>query len=94
MESFNLRLKVERLLGRIIERLIDINYHILEEKCDLLAKDYYNSFEEMAQRNAWLNKIAAELAPRAALRNALAHEYDFNFIDQKQIYASIEMALK
>ena len=44
-----LQLSVERLLERVIGRVIDINYHILKEKHALLPKDYFESFIKMAE---------------------------------------------
>lgn len=91
-ESVDAQLKVERLLEKIIGRLIDINYHILSEVYKTVPKDYYESFILMGEKGEVGRQLAAKLAVSSGLRNVLAHEYDE--IDHKQVYKSISIALK
>ena len=92
LESFEHQYLSERLLEKIIGRMIDINFHILKEKDGFLPKDYYESFMQMAKHQRISFKLADELKYAAGLRNALAHEYDG--IDNAQVYAGIQRILK
>ncbi len=87
-KSFAVRLQVERLLERIIGRVIDVNYHILKEEFNLIPNDYYQSFTLLAERNIFDKRFADRISKSTGLRNALAHEYDE--IDDTQVYASIK----
>ena len=71
--------------------MIDINYHLLSERCGFVPNNYTQSFTELGKRGIVSEKLANELAKSGGLRNALAHEYDE--IDPKKIYESIEMVL-
>ena len=85
------QLAVERLLERIIGRLIDINYHVLKEKYGKLPIDYFDSFLEVAQLGVVKEDLAREVAKSTGLRNILAHEYDE--IDNRKVYQAIKTAL-
>lgn len=87
----NLQLQVERLLERIIGRLIDTNYHILKERYDTIPTDYFESFALMGQKGQVEQNLSKELAQSAGLRNILTHEYDQ--IDSKKVYEAIQKAL-
>jgi len=91
LNSFDIRLKVERLLERIVGRVIDINYHLLKEEFKTIPNDYYKSFIMFADNKVIDKKFAEELAESTGLRNALAHEYDR--IDDTQVYKSIKICL-
>lgn len=86
------QLVVERLLERIVGRLIDINYHVLSEQFDFVPKDYKESFVEIGKRKVVPFDLAMKLSKSVGLRNVLAHEYDE--IDYKKVYKSIDLALK
>ena len=92
INSLEIRLQVERLLQRIIGRVIDINYHLLKEKFHTLPNDYYTSFTQLAQHGILDKPFAGELAQSTGLRNVLAHEYDA--IDDNQIHAAITTCLR
>jgi uncharacterized protein YutE (UPF0331/DUF86 family) len=82
---------VERLLERIVGRLIDINYHILSEEYSFVPQDYKESFVKIGAKGVVPIILAKEMSRSAGLRNVLAHEYDE--IDYKKVYKSISLAL-
>ena len=86
-----LQLVVERLLEKITGRLIDLNYHLLKEKYEVMPEDYYDSFIEIGKRKIITAEFAEEIAKSAGLRNALAHEYDK--IDEKMVHKAIGTSL-
>ncbi|MDQ7844600.1 MAG: DUF86 domain-containing protein [Armatimonadota bacterium] len=86
------RLVAERLLERIIGRMIDINYHLITEVAGLPPKDFYESFVRLAALGVLSPDLAAALAPAAGLRNRLAHEY--NEIDYRKIHEAIGRILE
>ena len=91
LDSLEIRLQVERLLERIIGRILDINYHVLKEEFNVIPNDYYQSFTLLGEKNVIDNKFAEQIAESNGLRNALAHEYDA--IDDTQVHKSIKISL-
>ncbi|MBI3342662.1 DUF86 domain-containing protein [Candidatus Gottesmanbacteria bacterium] len=85
------QLAVERLMERVIGRLIDVNYHLLKEKFKTLPVDYYDSFLALAKQGVVPGDLARTVAKSVGLRNILAHEYDT--IDPAKVYQSISDAL-
>ncbi len=81
------QLVAERLLERIIGRMIDINYHIVTERDGVPPRDFYQSFTKLAKLGVLPGELADTLAPAAGLRNRLAHEY--NEIDHGKIYEAL-----
>lgn len=81
------QLVAERLLERIIGRMIDINYHIVTDRDGVPPPDFYQSFTKLAQLGVLPGELAQALAPAAGLRNRLAHEY--NEIDHGKIYQAL-----
>lgn len=81
------QLVAERLLERIIGRMIDINYHLITEQTGLPPKDFHESFTRLTALGVLPAELAREMAPAAGLRNRLAHEYDE--IDYRKIYEAI-----
>ena len=92
LNSYDHQLKSERLLEKIIGRLIDINYHILKENFKLVPTDYYNSFMDLGENDVIDNTLAQDLAQAAGMRNILAHEYDT--IDSRLVFTAIEKLTK
>lgn len=66
----------ERLLERMIGRMIDVNYHLLVEQGHPPPPDYYTSFLRLADVGVVDAAFARRLAPSAGLRNRLVHEYE------------------
>ena len=91
IESIEIRLQVERLLERIIGRILDINYHVLKEEFGFVPQDYYKSFIQLGEKGVIDTEFAEEIAVSTGLRNALAHEYDA--IDDTQVYSAIKKCL-
>lgn len=81
----------ERLLERIIGRLIDINYHILTKEFGEMPSDYFDSFLAVAKHGLVEENLTKEVAKYTGLRNILAHEYDE--IDQSKVYKAIHTCL-
>jgi uncharacterized protein YutE (UPF0331/DUF86 family) len=86
------QLAVERLMERIIGRLIDVNYHLLKEKFGKLPIDYFDSFMALTKEGVVSHDLARSVAKSVGLRNILAHEYDT--IDPAKVYQAITDALK
>lgn len=89
--AFEHEVAAERLLERIIGRLIDINYHLLAAK-GISPVDYYESFVLMGREYAVPLELVQRMAQASGLRNRLAHEYDD--IDPKKIYEALYVCLK
>lgn len=85
------RLKTERLLERIINRLIDLNYHIVTEEISRQPKDYYESFILLIQTGFYDSEQAEHWAQLAGLRNRLAHEY--NDLKDNHVYDAYQSLL-
>lgn len=81
------QLVAERLLERVIGRMIDINYHILTEREGVPPKDFHESFTKLAKVGVLPVELARAMAPAAGLRNRLAHEY--NEIDYQKIHEAL-----
>ncbi|MBI2202285.1 MAG: DUF86 domain-containing protein [Candidatus Rokubacteria bacterium] len=85
-------LVAERLLERIIGRMIDVNYHLLTESGQPPPRDYYDSFTELAKLEVLSPDFAARIAACAGLRNRIAHEYDE--IDPAKVHEALQNAVK
>lgn len=90
-ENYENQLIVERLLEKIIGRLIDCNYHILKTNFNNIPQDYFDSFICMGRHKVIETNLANTVAQSAGLRNILAHEYDA--IDPAKVHDSISLAL-
>lgn len=76
----------ERLLERMVGRMIDINYHLAVGSGRMPPKDYHESFLDLAELGVLSADAAGALARAAGIRNRLAHEYDG--IDQRLVHAA------
>ena len=86
-------LVTERLLERIIGRMIDINFHLLTSKGFSPPKNYFESFSRLHKDMKMIDKkFAEELAMLSGLRNRLAHEY--NGLDEEKVYYSAKKLVK
>jgi uncharacterized protein YutE (UPF0331/DUF86 family) len=69
-------LVAERLVERIVGRMIDINYHVLTESGHPPPADYYASFTQLAALGVYDAEFGRRIAACAGLRNRIVHEYD------------------
>jgi uncharacterized protein YutE (UPF0331/DUF86 family) len=76
LASIRDELVAERLLERIIGRMIDINYHLLTETGQPPPRDYYESFVQLGTTRVLPIDFARRVAACAGLRNRIVHEYD------------------
>lgn len=88
ISDYHPRIMVERLLERVIGRMIDINYHLLTETRLTIPKDYYESFVKLAELELFPAEEARKFAQLAGLRNRLAHEY--NNLDEQKLFAAFQ----
>lgn len=86
--KFEYEVIAERLLERIIGRMIDINYHVITASGFPPPRDFFYSFIKLAELGILESKFAKRIAETAGLRNRLAHEY--NGIDAKKIHQAIK----
>lgn len=82
---------IERDIQLIVECATDINNMILKQLSKGPAKDYFNSFIELADNQVIEMDFALKLAPSTGLRNILVHEYEK--IDDRIVFKSITNVL-
>lgn len=85
-------LVVERLLERIIGRMIDINYHLVTELGCPPPRDYFESFTELGKLGVLPTDFARTVAQAAGLRNRIVHEYDE--VDEQKIHEALPTVLE
>jgi uncharacterized protein YutE (UPF0331/DUF86 family) len=85
-------LVAERLLERLIGRMIDINYHLLIETGHAPPADYYASFTLLSGLGVYDAEFGRRIAARTGLRNRIVHEYDE--IDPHRVHEAIDVALR
>ncbi len=81
----------ERLLERIVTRMIDINYHLITATGAPPPSDYHASFQQLARIGVLDVRFATRVAGAAGLRNRLVHDYDD--LDHQLIFAALAQAL-
>jgi uncharacterized protein YutE (UPF0331/DUF86 family) len=81
---------VERLLERMIGRMIDVNYHLVTESGQPPPPDYHASFLKLAELGIVDHDFARRIARCAGLRNRLVHEYEE--IDPRKVFESLQAA--
>ena len=81
---------VERLLERMIGRMIDVNYHLLTEGGQPPPSDYHASFTRLAELTILAPDFARRIASSAGLRNRLVHEYEE--VDPRMLFESLQIA--
>ncbi|MDR7521000.1 MAG: DUF86 domain-containing protein [Armatimonadota bacterium] len=91
LSRLDAQLATERLLERMIGRMLDVNYHIAVELGGVAPKDFFESFLKMAELGVLPSEFARRIAQAAGLRNRLAHEY--NEIDPRQVHQAAGRAL-
>lgn len=92
LTSLRDELVVERLLERVIGRMIDINYHLITETGHPPPTDYYESFIRLGTLQVLATDFARRLAACAGLRNRIVHEYEE--IDPEKVYEALQTAVK
>jgi len=91
LAQLHVQLATERLLERMIGRMLDVNYHVAVEMGGTAPRDFFESFLRMAETKVLPPDFARQIAHAAGLRNRLAHEY--NDIDPHQVYEAAGRAL-
>jgi uncharacterized protein YutE (UPF0331/DUF86 family) len=81
----------ERLLERIVTRMIDVNYHLLTASGNPPPSDYYASFLQLGNIGILESAFAARIASSAGLRNRLVHDYDD--LDQRLLFRALAGAM-
>lgn len=85
-------LVAERLLERIIGRMIDVNYHLLTETDHPPPADYYASFTQLAALGVYDMEFGRRVAACAGLRNRIVHEYDE--VDPRKVHEALGAAMQ
>ena len=85
-------LVAERLLERIIGRMIDINYHLLTETAHPPPADYYAPFTQLAALGVYDIEFGRRIAACAGLRNRIVHEY--NEVDPRKVHEALGTAIQ
>jgi uncharacterized protein YutE (UPF0331/DUF86 family) len=91
LASIRDELVAERLLERIIGRMIDINYHLLTETGQPPPRDYYESFVQLGTTRVLPIDFARRVAACAGLRNRIVHEYDA--VDPARVHEALQAAV-
>ncbi|MBI1960240.1 MAG: DUF86 domain-containing protein [Candidatus Rokubacteria bacterium] len=84
-------LVAERLLERMVGRMIDINFHLITEAGEAPPADYYESFTRLARLGVLERDFATRIAGSAGLRNRIVHEYDE--IDPARVHEALQSAV-
>lgn len=84
--------RAERYLERIVNRSIDINFHLIRSAGEPPPDDYTKSFHQLGTIGAIPAKLAVEIAPSVGARNILVHEYDD--LDLRLFYSSLQDAVR
>lgn len=82
----------ERRLERMINRAIDINFHLIRALGAPPPDDYTQSFRTLGTLKIIPIKLAHEMAPAAGSRNILIHGYDE--IDYSQFISALKDAVR
>ncbi len=85
-------LVAERLLERMIGRMIDVNYHLITATGQPPPRDYYESFIRLGTLQVLPADFARRMAGCAGLRNRIVHGYDD--IEPDKVYEALQAAVK
>lgn len=85
------QLATERLLERLIGRMLDINYHLAVELRRVAPKDFHDSVLKLAELDVLPADFARRIARAAGPRNRLAHAY--NEVGPAKVHAAAAEAL-
>lgn len=81
----------ERYLERIVNRAIDVNFHLIRAEGKPPPDDYTESFLALGRFGIVDADVARHVAPAAGARNILVHEYDD--LNARKFYSSLENAV-
>lgn len=82
----------ERWLERMVNRAVDINFHLIRSTGSPPPDDYTASFLELGKLKILPSKLAHRIAPAAGARNILVHEYDN--LDTRKFYSSLKDSVR
>ena len=82
----------ERYLERVVNRAIDVNYHLIRAAGEATPADYTDSFFLLGKIKVIPAKLAVAIAPSAGARNILVHEYDD--IDARLFFSALQSCVK
>ena len=85
-------LVAERLLERVIGRMIDINYHLITESGHAPPADYYASFTQLHMLGVYDAEFGRRIAASTGLRNRIVHEYDA--LDPRRVHEALATAIR
>jgi uncharacterized protein YutE (UPF0331/DUF86 family) len=85
-------LVAERLLERIVGRMIDVNYHLLIETDHPPPADYYASFTQLTALGVYDMEFGRRIAACTGLRNRIVHEYDE--VDPNTVHEALSTAIQ
>lgn len=89
LENSENEVLAERYLERIINRVIDVNYHLVKEIGCYSPTGYSESFRDMGKLEILKNGFSHKLVAVGGFRNILVHDYDE--IDESQVYQNIKL---
>ena len=84
-------LVAERLLERIIGRMIDVNFHLLTETGHAPPSDCFASFTQLSELGVYEFEFGRRIAGCAGLRNRIVHEY-FE-VDPRRVHEALGTAI-
>jgi len=66
----------ERLLQLVVDAILDINQHIINERNLEPAEDFQSTFHILAQGGVLPKDFASKVSPVVAVRNRIVHGYE------------------
>jgi uncharacterized protein YutE (UPF0331/DUF86 family) len=85
-------LVAERLLERLVGRMIDVNYYLLIETDRPPPPDYYASSTQLAALGVYDTEFGCRIAACTGLRNRIVHEYDE--VDPNKVHEALSTAMQ
>ena len=82
----------ERYLERVINRAIDVNFHLIRVLGQAPPDTYADSFRVLVRLHVLPPALAKNLAPSGGTRNILIHEYDD--LDTHKLFTAFQKAVK
>jgi len=82
----------ERRLERIVNRAVDVNFHLVRAAGAPPPDDYTKSFLALGEHHIVDSLLAINIAPAAGARNILVHDYED--LDPEKFYSSLQDTVK